>query len=532
MIFAGKPLAESPTAAVEDGCFRQVEYAGVLRGARNEAGARTLIDFMLSERFQADVPGSMFVYPVRKGVPLPEAFTKYAIQPAAPLQLSAVAIEAGRDAWIDEWTQTRAPLSGRLGRAAAAAVPLGFLAVFFAWPLAAILERSLHADGKLDIPLDVLARRATLEVAWFTLWQAALSTALTLVAALPLTWALARFSFPGRRLAEAFVLVPFVLPTVVVATAFLAVLPDGLEGTVWAILLAHVFFNVAVIVRIVGSFWAELDDRAWDAAATLGAGPWRRLRTVTLPLLAPALAAAGAITFLFCFTSFGIVVILGGPRYATLEAEIYNQAARNFDLRTAAALALLQLAAVTATVVVAGRLEARLGGGRRARNRPLGRPEGRLRLAVALVVGGSLALLAVPVAALVERAFSVPGGHGLDHFRALARRHARAARGTVARNRQLARVRRRRHGDRAGRRDPGCAPGRRRSRPCGRGGGDAAAGRLGGDARVRLPARLRLAPARPAVVAVARPARAGPRGNAVRGADDGPGAALDRRPPA
>ena len=121
----------------------------------------------------------------------------------------------------------------------------------------------------------------------------------------------------------------------------------------WAILLAHVFFNVAVVVRIVGSFWAELDDRAWDAAATLGAGPWRRLRTVTLPLLAPALAAAAAIVFLFCFTSFGIVVILGGPRYATLEAEIYNQAARAFDLRTAAVLALLQLAAVTAAVVVA-----------------------------------------------------------------------------------------------------------------------------------------------------------------------------------
>ena len=105
VIFAGKPLDESPTAAVEDGCFRQVEYAGVLRGAKNEQGARELIDFMLSERFQADVPGSMFVYPVRDGVPLPEAFTKHAIQPAAPLSLEPDAIEAGRDQWIDEWTQ-------------------------------------------------------------------------------------------------------------------------------------------------------------------------------------------------------------------------------------------------------------------------------------------------------------------------------------------------------------------------------------------------------------------------------------------
>jgi thiamine transport system substrate-binding protein len=105
VIFAGKPLDVSPTAAVEDGCFRQVEYAGVLRGAANEEGARELIDFMLSERFQADVPGSMFVYPVRDGVALPEAFEKHAVQPSAPLTLLADEIDAGRDEWIDEWTQ-------------------------------------------------------------------------------------------------------------------------------------------------------------------------------------------------------------------------------------------------------------------------------------------------------------------------------------------------------------------------------------------------------------------------------------------
>jgi thiamine transport system substrate-binding protein len=105
VIFAGKPLAESPTAAVEDGCFRQVEYAGVLRGAANDEGARALIDFMLSERFQEDVPGAMFVYPVREGVPLPDAFAEHAIQPEAPLTMPPDEIAAGRDRWIDEWTQ-------------------------------------------------------------------------------------------------------------------------------------------------------------------------------------------------------------------------------------------------------------------------------------------------------------------------------------------------------------------------------------------------------------------------------------------
>jgi thiamine transport system substrate-binding protein len=105
VIFASKPLAEAPTAAVEDGCFRQIEYAGVLRGARNPGGAETLIDFMLSERFQADVPGTMFVYPVRDGVPLPDAFTTFALQPEQPLTLPPGEIAANRDDWVDEWTR-------------------------------------------------------------------------------------------------------------------------------------------------------------------------------------------------------------------------------------------------------------------------------------------------------------------------------------------------------------------------------------------------------------------------------------------
>jgi len=306
-----------------------------------------------------------------------------------------------------------------LRRVAAAAVPVAFLAVFFAWPLAAILERSLVVDGAVDLPLDVLRAGTTREIAWFTLWQASLSTVLTLAAGLPLAWALARFRFRGRSLVEALVLVPFVLPTLVVATAFIALLPGGLERSLWAILLAHVFFNVAVVVRVVGAFWAGLDARLLDVAATLGASPRERLRYVTLPLLAPALASAASIVFLFCFTSFGVIVVLGGIRYATLETEIYNQAARLFDLRTAAALALVQLAAVALTVIVAGRLERRLGA-RLQRGRPPARPTGRERALVRIVATVSLAFLALPPGALVLRSLRVGDGYGLDHFRALA----------------------------------------------------------------------------------------------------------------
>ena len=105
VIFAAKPLDVSPTAAVEDGCYRQVEYAGILRGAANEGGAKQLIDFMLSEAFQAAVPDAMFVYPVREGVELPAAFLEHAIVPDAPLELDAEQIDENRDRWVARWTE-------------------------------------------------------------------------------------------------------------------------------------------------------------------------------------------------------------------------------------------------------------------------------------------------------------------------------------------------------------------------------------------------------------------------------------------
>ena len=104
VIFAGKPLEEAPTAIVEDSCFRQVELAGVLSGAKNESGARKLIDFLLSERFQADVPLSMFVFPVRDGVELPDAFRTFAVVPERPLELAPGQIGKNRDRWVREWT--------------------------------------------------------------------------------------------------------------------------------------------------------------------------------------------------------------------------------------------------------------------------------------------------------------------------------------------------------------------------------------------------------------------------------------------
>ncbi len=105
VISAGRELAEAPTAVVESTCFRQVELAGVLRGARNPDGARELVDFMLSPAFQRDVPLTMFVFPVREGVALPPEFERHAVVPAHPLELSPAQIGRNRDRWIEEWTE-------------------------------------------------------------------------------------------------------------------------------------------------------------------------------------------------------------------------------------------------------------------------------------------------------------------------------------------------------------------------------------------------------------------------------------------
>jgi thiamine transport system permease protein len=290
------------------------------------------------------------------------------------------------------------PALKRCWNLATVAIPAAFVALFFVFPLVAILERGLTSGGGPLLPAG------TGGLLWFTIWQAAASTALTLVTGLPLAWAIGRFRFRGRSLARALVLVPFVLPTVVVATAFLALFPAGYERGIWAILAAHVFFNIAVVTRIVGGAWATIDPLSVEAAAVLGAGPLRRAREVTLPQLAPALSTAAALTFLFCFTSFGVILILGGPGRATLETEIYNRAARQFDLQAAAALSLLQLGAVAVVLTVASLLEARAGAESTLvdEGAALRRPVGRERIAVVTVLTVAALVLVLPLAVLVR----------------------------------------------------------------------------------------------------------------------------------
>ncbi|MEY6563619.1 ABC transporter permease [Streptomyces sp. PGLac3x] len=313
-------------------------------------------------------------------------------------------------------------------------VPVVFFGIFFAYPVAAIVGRGLRQDGAWQFGAlgDVLGDPDIGQVLWFTLWQALASTGLTLVVAMPAAYVFARLEFPGKSLLRAVVTVPFVLPTVVVGTAFLALLGRGgllddlwglrLDTTVWAILLAHVFFNYAVVVRTVGGLWAQLDPRQEEAARMLGASRFRAWRTVTLPALGPAVAAAALMVFLFTFTSFGVVQILGGPGFATLEVEIYRQTAQLLDLPTAAVLTLVQFAAVGGILAVHAwtvrRRETALSLVDAAYAVSRVRGTGQ-RLLLGFVLATVAVLILLPLGVLVERALDAPGGYGLGYFRAL-----------------------------------------------------------------------------------------------------------------
>lgn len=243
-------------------------------------------------------------------------------------------------------------------------LPAAFLLLFYFYPLIKIVLLSFLPEGGLD--LSRLARLVDSptygRILWFTCWQAALSTIITLVLALPGAFVFSRYHFFGKGLLQALMTVPFVLPTVVTAAAFRALLgPNGLvnswlmttlnftqppiriDQTISFFLLAHVFYNYPLVLRIVGGFWAGLNPDLQAAARMLGATSFQTFRKITLPLLLPAIGSAALLIFIFCFTSFGVVLILGGPRYATLEVEIYRQSIQLFNLPMAATLSLIQI---------------------------------------------------------------------------------------------------------------------------------------------------------------------------------------------
>ena len=304
-----------------------------------------------------------------------------------------------------------------------------FLGLFYFYPMAAILQASFaRAAGRPGAA-------AAIWRCWFAGHPQRSSASrssrprsrrpATLAVGLPGAYLLARYRFRGQGLLRALTAVPFVLPTLVVAAGFNALLgprgwvnlglmavfglsapPINFVNSLGAILAAHVFYNTTIVLRLVGDFWSHLDPRLPAAARVLGASRWRSAAEITLPLLAPAIAAAALLVFIFDFTSFGVILVLGGPTFATLETEIYRQTVYAFNLPTAAVLALIQLGCTLGLTIVYTRLSQRVTVPQTLRpasdtRRPLRR--WRERLGAGLLVALLALLLVAPMLALALR---------------------------------------------------------------------------------------------------------------------------------
>jgi len=256
--------------------------------------------------------------------------------------------------------------SSRLSRLLLWLLPLTFLAVAFFFPLSRIFALTFNLNTLTSANFQTL-----FHVLLFTFYQAFLSTLLTLLLGLPSAYLFARFDFHGKSLLRALTAVPFILPTVVVAASFNALLGQrGLLSTLSKdftlhpspfilILLAHIFYNTTIIIRIVGNALSSLDPKLEATARSLGADSLHVWTNITFPLLRPSILAASLLVFLFDFTSFGVILLLGGSQFSTLEVEIYLQAVKLLNLPLAALLSVIQLLCTLAFSILYTRLVTR-----------------------------------------------------------------------------------------------------------------------------------------------------------------------------
>jgi thiamine transport system permease protein len=337
----------------------------------------------------------------------------------------------------------RREIARRIGGTGAAALPVLFLCVFLLYPLARIVWMGLGplflgGQGSLsqiltDINLGRLLAASAV--------QALLSTLLTLLAGLPAAYVFARFDFPGKAVMRTLLSIPFVLPTVVVSSAFVGLVGAGgvLEKAVAlvtgnpdasaslvpglsAVLLSHLFYNLAIVVRIVGGSWSSLDPKLGQAARTLGAGRVESFFRVTLRLLLPSIAAASILVFAFCFSSFGVVLVLGGPRTATIETEIYKQSVYMFNLPAAAFLSGIQLVVTVLIMYGYSRLQAGLSVVQNIRPEAHAAQKPTTAAHHALVILFGLVPtigLTVPMLSLALGSFLTRNGIGLSYWKAL-----------------------------------------------------------------------------------------------------------------
>lgn len=249
-------------------------------------------------------------------------------------------------------------------RISLALVPLMFFGLFFVYPLCKILIYSFSNNADIEIYpfVEILTDPYYLGRIWFTTWQAFLSVIFALLAGFPIAYIFSKYQFAGKSFLQALTTVPFVMPTIVVAMGFITLFGDTgfintslvkllnlneppikITNSLVIIFMAHTFYNYSIIVRILSSIWTNIDPDIEQAGSMLGANKIRNFTKITLPLLLPAIISSGLLAFTFSFSSFGVILVLAGPQFATIEVSIYELAVKLMDLPSAAALCIIQI---------------------------------------------------------------------------------------------------------------------------------------------------------------------------------------------
>jgi len=299
-----------------------------------------------------------------------------------------------------------------------------FYGVFYFFPVGNLLQYG----AEFTTIKEIFSSTSTWKIIWFTTWQALLSTFLSLIIGICIANVFTKFQFRGKQFLKALSIIPFVMPTVVVATAFISVNEflrlDGtiftLQGSTFGIIIAHVFFNTAIVIRTVGSIWPLIDSESEMAARTLGSSASSTFFRVTLPQLKASILASGSLAFLFTFSSFGVILLLGGLEKATLETEIWRYATQRTDFKTAAVLGIVQLLIIIGMLAVNSKAR-----GQNVTVSRSGAPSAqstyantrflkfRLGSCVVFIAG----FLGLPFAILAERSLSTNNGYSFLYYK-------------------------------------------------------------------------------------------------------------------
>ncbi len=284
-------------------------------------------------------------------------------------------------------------------------LPLLFLLAVVLLPLWTMLQQT-NADSFRMVWQDEYLRRL---LGWTT-WQAAISSGLTLLLGVPVAWVVTRLQFAGRSWVLRLLMLPFVMPTLVAGMGILALfgaqglLWRGWEETPWLLLYGNVFFNLPVMVRAAYQGLCQVPATRLYAAQTLGAGVWQRFVYVELPQMLPWLAGGMCMVFLYCFSGFGLALLLGGQRYITLEVQIYQLIAYELDMAQAGVLVLWTLATTFLAGVVYACLSKYTAQTAMVQMRPPQKPTAWQKLALLLALLLLLGCCVLPLLAVGWRA--------------------------------------------------------------------------------------------------------------------------------